>query len=185
MKKLLIGLGAFIIIAFGGYRLADHLIMGGESYYVQITTDGEKQVDHADGGQEIISYRYELPGFNKEGKEKTMDFKGFQDRPLRKDAFLKVCGGRVLRLFHSQELMAVVVGNQDYDWIEWENNAEYKNGYSKDDETIKMFWEVFHEFDIDHKKKFLLFLTGSDRVPIMGMKAIKVSNIIGTLLYHN
>ena len=43
--------------------------MGGESYYVQITTDGEKQVDHADGGQEIISYRYELPGFNKEGKE--------------------------------------------------------------------------------------------------------------------
>lgn len=93
-----------------------------------------------------------------------------------KDAFLKVCGGRVLRLFHSQELMAVVVGNQDYNWIEWENNAEYKNGYTKDDETIKMFWEVFHDFNIDDKKKFLLFLTGSDRVPIMGMKAIKVSN---------
>lgn len=90
MKKLLIGLGAFIIIAVGGYRLADHLIMGGESYYVQITTDGEKQVDRADGGQEIISYRYELPGFNKEGKEKIMDFNGSQERPLRKDAFLKV-----------------------------------------------------------------------------------------------
>lgn len=28
MKKLLIGLGTFIIIVFGGYRLADHLIMG-------------------------------------------------------------------------------------------------------------------------------------------------------------
>ena len=72
------------------------------------------------------------------------------------------------------------MGNQDYDWIEWQNNAEYKNGYNKDDETIKMFWEVFHEFDIDHKKKFLLFLTGSDRVPIMGMKAIKVSNVANT-----
>ncbi len=46
--------------------------------------------DHADGGQEIISYRYELPGFNKEGKEKTMDFNGFQERPLRKGAYLKV-----------------------------------------------------------------------------------------------
>jgi len=99
-----------------------------------------------------------------------------------KDAFLKVCGGRVLRLFRSQELMAVVVGHQDYDWIEWQDNAEYKNGYSKDDETIKMFWEVFHEFDIIEKKKFLLFLTGSDRVPIMGMKAIKVSNIITSSL---
>lgn len=93
-----------------------------------------------------------------------------------KEAFLKVCGGRVLRLFHSQELMAVVVGNQDYDWFELQKNAEYKNGYSHDDETIKLFWEVFHEFEIDYKKKFLLFLTGSDRVPVMGMKAIKVSN---------
>lgn len=95
-----------------------------------------------------------------------------------KDAFLKVCGGRVLRLFHSQELMAVVVGNQDYDWYELQKNTEYKNGYSADDETIKLFWEVFHEFDIDYKKKFLLFLTGSDRVPVMGMKAIKVSNYL-------
>jgi E3 ubiquitin-protein ligase HERC4 len=95
-----------------------------------------------------------------------------------KDAFLQVCGGRVLRLFHSQELMAVVVGNQDYDWIELEKNAQYRNGYTQDDETIKLFWEVFHEFDIDHKKKFLLFLTGSDRVPVMGMKAIKVRYII-------
>jgi len=94
-----------------------------------------------------------------------------------KDAFLKVCGGRVLRLFRSQELMAVVVGHQNYNWKEWQDNAEYKNGYSKDDETIKMFWEVFHEFELDDKKKFLLFLTGSDRVPIIGMKAIKVSNI--------
>lgn len=92
-----------------------------------------------------------------------------------KEAFLKVCGGRVLKLFHSQELMAVVVGNQDYDWFELEKNAEYKNGYTRDDETIKLFWEVFHEFEIDHKKKFLLFLTGSDRVPVMGMKAIQVS----------
>ncbi|WYJ80095.1 hypothetical protein DOK79_001648 [Enterococcus sp. DIV1094] len=57
MKKLLIGLGTVIIIVFGGYRLADHLIMGGESYYVQITTDGEKQVDQSSDGQKITSYR--------------------------------------------------------------------------------------------------------------------------------
>lgn len=92
-----------------------------------------------------------------------------------KDAFFKVCGGSVLRLFHSQELMAIVVGNQDYDWSELEKNTEYKNGYTQDDETIKLFWDVFHEFSIEYKKKFLLFLTGSDRVPVMGMKAIKVN----------
>lgn len=37
-----------------------------------------------------------------------------------------------------------------------------------------MFWEVFHELSLEDKRKFLLYLTGSDRIPIQGMKAIKV-----------
>lgn len=40
---------------------------------------------------------------------------------------------------------------------------------------IRWFWEVFHELTLEEKKKFLLFLTGCDRIPIQGMKAIKVS----------
>ncbi|XP_046391938.1 probable E3 ubiquitin-protein ligase HERC4 isoform X1 [Ischnura elegans] len=88
--------------------------------------------------------------------------------------FLKVCGGRVLKLFHAQELMATVVGNEEYDWDELERETEYKNGYSSSHPTIRLFWEVFHEMPLDQKKKFLLFLTGSDRIPIMGMKAIKL-----------
>ncbi|XP_033210790.1 probable E3 ubiquitin-protein ligase HERC4 isoform X2 [Belonocnema kinseyi] len=89
--------------------------------------------------------------------------------------FHKVCGGRVLKLFHSQELMAVVVGNENYDWQELERNASYKEGYTKDDPTVVLFWQVFHELTLEEKKKFLLFLTGSDRIPIQGMKAIKIT----------
>jgi E3 ubiquitin-protein ligase HERC4 len=37
-----------------------------------------------------------------------------------------------------------------------------------------MFWEVFHELPEEEKRKFLLFLTGSVRIPVQGMKAIKV-----------
>lgn len=88
--------------------------------------------------------------------------------------FHKVCGGRVLELFHSHELMALVIGNQNYDWEELEKNAAYKEGYTKSDPTIVLFWQVFHELPLEEKKKFLLFLTGSDRIPIQGMKAIKV-----------
>lgn len=40
---------------------------------------------------------------------------------------------------------------------------------------FRWFWETFHELPIEDKKKFLLFLTGSDRVPIQGMRDIKVS----------
>lgn len=91
---------------------------------------------------------------------------------------MKVCGGRVLRLFHSHELMAVVVGNENYDWHALEESAEYKNGYKSSDHTIRWFWEVLHEMSEADKKKFLLYLTGSDRIPIQGMKAIKVFFVI-------
>lgn len=40
---------------------------------------------------------------------------------------------------------------------------------------MKWFWEVFHDLTEAEKKKFLLYLTGSDRIPIQGMKAIRVS----------
>jgi E3 ubiquitin-protein ligase HERC4 len=70
--------------------------------------------------------------------------------------------------------LADFIGNENYDWEELQRNAEYKNGYTENDETIRMFWEVFHELPEVEKRKFLLFLTGCVRIPIQGMKAIKV-----------
>ncbi|XP_078383332.1 putative E3 ubiquitin-protein ligase HERC4 isoform X2 [Oculina patagonica] len=88
--------------------------------------------------------------------------------------FHRVCGGKVLEFFHPEELMQMVVGCQDYDFRELEQVAEYKGDYYKYHPVIKNFWEVFFDFPIDMKKKFLVFLTGSDRVPILGMKSMKV-----------
>jgi len=41
--------------------------------------------------------------------------------------------------------------------------------------VIKNFWSVFKELSADQKKKFLLFLTGSDRIPIAGMSSVKIT----------
>ncbi|XP_067645709.1 probable E3 ubiquitin-protein ligase HERC4 [Eurosta solidaginis] len=87
---------------------------------------------------------------------------------------MKVCWGRVLQIFKPEELMAVVVGNEEYDWKALELHCEYKNGYHTGDQTIRWFWEIFHDLPESEKKKFLLYLTGSDRIPIQGMKAIKI-----------
>uniref|UniRef100_A0ABM0LV47 LOW QUALITY PROTEIN: probable E3 ubiquitin-protein ligase HERC4-like n=1 Tax=Saccoglossus kowalevskii TaxID=10224 RepID=A0ABM0LV47_SACKO len=60
------------------------------------------------------------------------------------DGFHKVCGGRVLELFRPQELMEMVIGNQNYQWDEFEKNTEYKGIYYRQHKTIIYFWEVFH-----------------------------------------
>ncbi|XP_011152046.1 probable E3 ubiquitin-protein ligase HERC4 isoform X1 [Harpegnathos saltator] len=91
------------------------------------------------------------------------------------EGFHRVCGGRVLELFHSQELMSVVVGNENYDWEQLQKNTTYKEGYSENNPTVVLFWQVFHELTLEEKKRFLLFLTGSDRIPIQGMKAIRIT----------
>ncbi|KAI4812952.1 hypothetical protein KUCAC02_024314 [Chaenocephalus aceratus] len=87
--------------------------------------------------------------------------------------FHKVCGGKVLELFQPNELQAMVIGNTNYDWTELEK-YEYKGEYWADHPTIRLFWEVFHSLPIEKKKQFLLFLTGSDRIPILGMKSLKL-----------
>ncbi|XP_008325809.1 probable E3 ubiquitin-protein ligase HERC4 isoform X1 [Cynoglossus semilaevis] len=88
--------------------------------------------------------------------------------------FHKVCGGKVLELFQPNELQAMVIGNTNYDWTELEKSTEYKGEYWADHPTIKLFWEVFHSLPLEKKKRFLLFVTGSDRIPILGMKSLKL-----------
>uniref|UniRef100_A0A8B9YG25 HECT-type E3 ubiquitin transferase n=1 Tax=Bos mutus grunniens TaxID=30521 RepID=A0A8B9YG25_BOSMU len=88
--------------------------------------------------------------------------------------FLKVCGGKVLELFQPSELRAMMVGNSSYNWEELEETAIYKGDYSATHPTVKLFWETFHELPLEKKKKFLLFLTGSDRIPIYGMASLQI-----------
>lgn len=51
---------------------------------------------------------------------------------------VQVCSGRVLKIFRPEELMAMVVGNEEYDWQALELNCEYKNGYTSSDETVSI-----------------------------------------------
>uniref|UniRef100_A0A8B9NSE5 HECT-type E3 ubiquitin transferase n=1 Tax=Apteryx owenii TaxID=8824 RepID=A0A8B9NSE5_APTOW len=88
--------------------------------------------------------------------------------------FLKVCGGKVLELFQPTELRAMIVGNNNYNWEELEESAVYKGDYTATHPTVRMFWETFHAFPLEKKKKFLLFLTGSDRIPIYGMSSLRI-----------
>lgn len=90
MKKILIGLVSVIVIAFVGLQIADKVVMGGEEYYVQITTDGERVEEKDSSGNPYVDYKYSLPGYDKEGQKKQLDFNASKDRPLRREAYLKI-----------------------------------------------------------------------------------------------
>ncbi|MDP7992035.1 YxeA family protein [Bacillus sp. MHSD_36] len=62
--------------------------MGKDEYYVQITVDGKEYNGKADNGEAYKNYEYKLNGFDKEGKEKELEFTA--QKNLRKDAFLRV-----------------------------------------------------------------------------------------------
>ncbi|XP_072439985.1 probable E3 ubiquitin-protein ligase HERC4 [Chiloscyllium punctatum] len=88
--------------------------------------------------------------------------------------FYKVCDKTLLKFFQPQELMDILIGNDDYDWNILEKNTTYSNNCSRSHPTIVMFWKVFHDLSLGEKKKFLLFLTSKDRLPVMGMMCINI-----------
>lgn len=51
----------------------------------------------------------------------------------------------MMELFRPHELMAVVVGNEDYDWHILESEAEYRNGYTSGDQTVCFLVDFSHK----------------------------------------
>ncbi|KAG8454208.1 hypothetical protein GDO86_000737 [Hymenochirus boettgeri] len=137
------------------YGLAEHkpLVPGGD----QITVKKENKQQFVDA---YVNYV-----FNDSVKEWYEAFS---------TGFLKVCGGKILELFQPTELKSMVVGSSNYNWQELEENAVYKGDYTDEHPTVRIFWETFHEFPLEKKKNFLLFLTGSDRIPIYGMSSLRI-----------
>ncbi|PFM64906.1 hypothetical protein COJ48_08865 [Bacillus cereus] len=62
--------------------------MGKDEYYVQITVDGKEYNGKFDNGKSYKDYQYKLTGFDKDGKEKELEFNA--QKNLRKEAFLRV-----------------------------------------------------------------------------------------------
>ncbi|MED1112053.1 YxeA family protein [Bacillus paramycoides] len=62
--------------------------LGKDEYYVQITVDGKEYNSKASNGETYKDYQYKLTGFDKDGKEKELEFNA--QKNLRKEAFLRV-----------------------------------------------------------------------------------------------
>ncbi|KAI4884475.1 hypothetical protein NFI96_014103 [Prochilodus magdalenae] len=94
-----------------------------------------------------------------------------------KKGFYKVCDRKVVEFFQPEELRGVMVGSEEYDWSTLKKNASYDGVFHSKHPIIVSFWEVFDGWSDKEKKAFLLFVTGFDRVPYLGMDQVKIKMI--------
>ncbi|KAI8520890.1 hypothetical protein Bbelb_006440 [Branchiostoma belcheri] len=89
--------------------------------------------------------------------------------------FHMVCGGRVLTLFRAEEIELLICGSTELDFDGLEASAVYEDGYSKEHKTVQALWSVVRSLSHKHKKMLLMFITGSDRVPLKGLATLRIT----------
>jgi len=78
-------------------------------------------------------------------------------------------------LFRPDEVELLVCGSKDYDFRELEAGTEYDGGFTRDSPSVRRFWEVVHEqLTEEQRRRLLEFTTGSDRVPVGGLRKLKL-----------
>lgn len=75
-------------MVFWGYNYYE----GGIDYYIKVNTDPTDKKDSLDDKGQIqgSEFFYTMNGFDKEGNKKEIDFTVHKERPLRKDAYIKL-----------------------------------------------------------------------------------------------
>ncbi|MBO0481974.1 YxeA family protein [Candidatus Enterococcus courvalinii] len=89
MKKI-IGLVALLAVFIGGSMFAYNYFYGGETYYTEITTNGEKHTELSDNGESYTTYTYKQNAYNKNGEAKRVTLNEARERPLKLNAYLKL-----------------------------------------------------------------------------------------------
>lgn len=92
--------------------------------------------------------------------------------------FHLVCGGPALTMFRWEELELLVCGAQDpvLDFTILANAATYEDGYTRESPIVTWFWSIVTtEWTVEQRKRLLMFITGSDRVPIRGLSSMNLT----------
>ncbi|OXB58873.1 hypothetical protein ASZ78_012717 [Callipepla squamata] len=85
------------------------------------------------------------------------------------EGFRRGCPAESWKVFLPVELQVLLLGHTDYDWQLLKKNVTYVF-YEESHQTIKNFWTVFYKLPEEKKKKFLAFLSGSDRIAPYGLE---------------
>ncbi|CAM1307289.1 HECTD2 (predicted) [Pycnogonum litorale] len=82
--------------------------------------------------------------------------------------FHSVCASNALIMFRPEEVEMLVCGSPTVDMSELKKVTVY-DGFNENEQIISDFWDIVCSFSAVLQKQFLMFTTGSDRVPVGGM----------------
>ncbi|KAL9265466.1 E3 ubiquitin-protein ligase UPL6-like protein [Drosera capensis] len=77
-------------------------------------------------------------------------------------------------MFNEHELQMLISGSlEGLDIDDLRSHSQYSGGYHADHYVIEMFWEVIKGMSQENQKKFLKFVTGCSRGPLLGFKYLE------------
>ncbi|GKT32901.1 hypothetical protein ADUPG1_006948 [Aduncisulcus paluster] len=136
----------------------------GETFVDELVKDGRKIMVKQDNKLDYVAkyVQYEL------NSSVEKQFESF------KRGFNVVLGSiESLEIFSAIELKSAACGIIDLNFDDLQASCRYDGGYHSKHRCIKMFWKVLKRFDNEQKQNFLTFATGTNRVPIGGLKELK------------
>ncbi|XP_051789120.1 probable E3 ubiquitin-protein ligase HERC6 isoform X2 [Erpetoichthys calabaricus] len=155
------------ILDYGGDVENDfglNFVINWDGISVPLVEDGENQMVTNDNCQEFVDAYVDYV-FNVSVKDHFEEFER---------GIYMVCDPDVIDIFEPKELMEFMAGNAAYEWDKLKKNAVYEGVYHAKHKVIIMFWNLFDKMSSSQRKRFLLFVTGSERVPSLGMESIKM-----------
>ncbi|EFJ20124.1 hypothetical protein SELMODRAFT_443962 [Selaginella moellendorffii] len=148
-------LGLYFVIEDNEYgeQLEVELLPGGKD--IQVTKDNVYRYIHL-----VANHR-----LNHQIRQQSNHFlRGFQ----------QLISPEWLDMFNEHELQILISGFEDaMDIDDLHHNVNYGGGYHENHPVIQMFWDTVKALDANMQRKFLKFVTGCSRGPLLGFKYLE------------
>jgi len=95
-----------------------------------------------------------------------------QFEPFKK-GFSRICDSPLFHALSGAELAQIVLGESDLQLDALRQGARYE-GFEEDSEYIQGFWEILNSYELEQRRRFLAFTTGSNRAPVGGLREIRL-----------
>ena len=78
-----------------------------------------------------------------------------------------------IKIFNSRELNLLICGLPEVSIDDLEANTQFEHPYSNNSPTIKALFDILRRWDNENRSLFLLFVTGSSKLPVGGFSALE------------